>query len=138
MLQNFLTDMSVTKAQCSETIKTLTISHEKLAMLIANPDENKKQSHRRSFMLKYKFKLIPKFECCCSLIASLDKAWRQFGIKSWYYADGKKVWPCAQPCLIKYDKNTFRLLWFIGTSECLRYVFELCDQEMIVTTKVLP
>ena len=47
----------------------------------------------------------------------------------------KTVGPCTQPCLIQHHENTFRLSWFIGTSEWYssQIVFKLHEQRMITT-----
>ena len=71
-------------------IKKLTIGYSKFVMLIANPSEDEKKGHKRSFTLKCKCELITKIESCHAFSASLDEACWQCDINSRYYYQQRK------------------------------------------------
>ena len=132
--------MCSANAQCRSMIKKLTICHAKITMLIKNPHEDNKQGHMRSFMLKCKYEMIAKIESCCAFAASLNEAYWEFGIKNQYYCQWKKwldhVPKNASSNIGKIYSGHLGILMPLNHS-LLRYVFELHEQEMIMTTWIL-
>ena len=126
---------------CHQSIigKHSIISHIKIIILISNPSEDEKQGHR-SFTLKCKHELLAKIESSHAFSSSLEEACQQFGIQSGYYCQWKK-----QLDLVPNSTSSNMRKLHLGHPGSLvptdnrfpRYVFELCEQGIVVTMQIL-
>ena len=105
-------------------------------MLIARSSIDENQGRRR-FTLKYKRDLIAKIEGCSEFCASLEEACRKFGINSQYYRQWKKqldhVPEHVSSNVREMHSGRHGLLGPLDDF-LLRYIFELREQGMVVTT----